>query len=57
MLTDKAMEKMFFGTGAIYRSTGTTSKEVLELRHSIKYHVERALKRSDFRKSKLTQYN
>ena len=45
MLTDKAMEKMFFGTGAIYRSTGTTSKEILELRHSIKYHVERALKR------------
>ena len=57
MLTDKGLEKMFFGTGAIYRSTGTTSKEVLEMRHSINYHVEMALKRSDVRKSKLKQYN
>ena len=45
MLTDTGLEKMFFGTGAIYRSTGTTSKEYMDVRHSINYHVEMALKR------------
>lgn len=45
MMTDKDMKKMFFGTGAIFRSTGTTSENVMEVRHSIKYHVEMALKR------------
>ena len=51
MLNDKGMEKMFFGTGAIYRSTGTTSKEILEMRHSINYHVEMALKGATFEKA------
>ncbi len=41
MCTDKKMEKMLFVKGHVFRATGTTSKNVVDERHSLKIMRER----------------